>query len=239
MKKLLFGCVLIACCSVKPEIVETTRSIEDNSACVYMLEVYGKDSSLVSSGSCVAYKQTKIAEDKYVVYFLTAAHVVSVVETPASYVLAFNYINRFNSYSNQAEIKRITTKLEYSNLSFDFAIVSCSVVAPIKIVEVEDSKILPTSDIYTLGFPLSKGLHITNGIVSYTEDSSNHVSCSAPVCPGFSGGGVFDKRTGKLVGIIVSVATLRTYVAGGLVVDTNYFWDMSYFIPLSSVKGLL
>lgn len=232
----LAGYLLVAACAAKVEIKEDLPSTIGNSNSVYRVCAEDPLGNGLLTGSAVAYRQDKIG-DTYKIYFLTAKHITNVPIVGVKFFIQFNFINRLRSYDTPNELGRIECVLEKSSQNFDISILSCISSTPIEVVQVDVNKISPFTEVYCVGFPLGRGIHITEGVTSYSDNGG--MACSAPVCPGFSGGGVFDKRTGKLVGIIVSVATLRTYVAGGLVVDTNYFWDMSYFIPLSSVKGLL
>jgi tetratricopeptide (TPR) repeat protein len=73
------------------------------------------------------------------------------------------------------------------------------------------SKLRAGTHVFALGAPRGLELTITEGLVSAVrrfdrEESSGLIQISAPISPGSSGGGLFDRR-GRLVGITTSFVT--------------------------------
>lgn len=244
MKKLVIGCLFAVCCvsnssSVSLELPpRLVVSAESNSYTVYMLETYNTKKEQVGSGSCVAYKQVKI-EGNYKIYFITANHVISSSADFEKCYIVFNYVNRLNSYYNSNSKKSIECKLESQDSKNDIAIISCNSDVEINIAKISLSPIKPFTKIYSLGFPFGMGLHTTEGVTSFKNEVNGLVSSSSPICPGFSGGGIFNSETGELVGIIISVSVMTSEAAGGMFLKEDYFWNLSYFLPLLAVKDIL
>lgn len=232
----LAGYLLVAACAAKVETKEVLPSTIDNSNSVYRVSAEDPTGSLLLTGSAVAYRQEKIG-DAYRIYFLTAKHVCNIPIVGVKFFIQFNFISRLNSYGAANELGKIECILEKSSQSFDVSILSCISSAPIKVVQTDTNKILPFTEVYCVGFPLGKGIHITEGVTSHSDGDG--MASSAPVCPGFSGGPVFDKHSGKLIGIITSVAAITTDIGGGLIIHNGFFWDMSYFVPLDKVSEIL
>lgn len=232
----LAGYLLVAACAAKVEIKEDLPSVINNSNSVYRVSAEDSVGNGLLTGSAVAYRQDKLG-DTYKIYFLTAKHITDVPLPGVKFFIQFNFIGRFRSYETKDELGKIECTPERSSDNYDVSILSCISSIPIEIVQVSTSKIIPFTEVYCVGFPLGRGIHITEGVTSYSDNGG--MASSAPVCPGFSGGPVFDKHSGKLIGIITAVAAIATNIGGGLIINNGFFWDMSYFVPLERVSEIL
>lgn len=66
--------------------------------------------------------------------------------------------------------------------------------------------------VWTVGFPWGRGLRLTGGVVSQVPldgDGGARLVVDAPVAYGTSGSGVYDARTGGLVGLVEGYGTAR------------------------------
>jgi S1-C subfamily serine protease len=81
-----------------------------------------------------------------------------------------------------------------------------AVIAPIDTVKVGEK-------VYAIGSPLGLELTLTDGLVSALRVAQNEtlpgIQTSAPIAPGSSGGGLFDKD-GRLVGVTIAIASKET-----------------------------
>ena len=75
--------------------------------------------------------------------------------------------------------------------------------------------------IWVIGFPLGRQIMVSSGIVSQVglENASDpgtpaRLIVDAPVSYGVSGGGVFDARTGRLIGLVEGFSTARLMAQG-------------------------
>jgi S1-C subfamily serine protease len=75
--------------------------------------------------------------------------------------------------------------------------------------------------IWVIGFPLGRQIMVSSGIVSQVglESASDpgtpaRLIVDAPVSYGVSGGGVFDARTGRLIGLVEGFSTARLMAQG-------------------------
>jgi S1-C subfamily serine protease len=82
---------------------------------------------------------------------------------------------------------------------------------PPRCVSVELGQLPRLGDpVWTVGFPWGRGLRLTGGIVSQVPPG--RLMIDASVASGASGGGVFDARTGRLLGLVEGLGTARVAV---------------------------
>jgi S1-C subfamily serine protease len=95
----------------------------------------------------------------------------------------------------------------------------------------------PMTRAYASGYPLGMFLIISDGIVNYSIAKTlkkNVWACSAPIYPGNSGGGVYDAKTKKLIGITVMVGSHSGPFGSTIVVPY-----MHMFIPIVYIREFI
>ena len=100
--------------------------------------------------------------------------------------------------------------------------------------EAEEGEVMPMvpvdqlkagQECVAIGSPLGEGISITNGIISMFVDfpECKMIRTSAPVSPGNSGGGLFSKKDGSLIGI-------TTLNSSGRLQNMNYAIPVDYIL---------
>lgn len=65
----------------------------------------------------------------------------------------------------------------------------------------------PLTEVVTAGFPVINELIVSQGLLNFRSLAQPLLwMCTAPIAPGNSGAGVFDKETGDLLGVSIAVA---------------------------------
>jgi S1-C subfamily serine protease len=103
--------------------------------------------------------------------------------------------------------------------------------------------------IWVIGFPLGRHIMLSSGVVSQValDDASDPVAIAArlivdaPVNYGVSGGGVFDARTGALIGVVEGFSTARLTAHGA---TPSWYIDVpvpgqTLVTPLTDIKRFL
>lgn len=199
----------------------------DNVYSVYYIEV--ETPSGTGTGSAVAYRCEMLRENTYKTYFLTCKHIVENRIPDKPQYLYYNPDDRFGPYTETFILSRSKYDVEYVGSDIDIAVVSVITPYRIKTSEIDYSAPGHLTDVYTLGFPLGRGLHYSEGKTTFT-DAEGQYACSSPIFYGNSGGGVYNKITNKLIGIACSLAA---HPVGGPAVH------LSFFIPASKLKEIL
>jgi len=226
--KLLSLCAaLLLSCQLTTEVVPNTVSgIKVDS--VFKIWV-SKDGLSGYNGSAVAYKIIPRQDMKYELYLLTACHTVSFEDV--------------NTYKIISTMDLGLSVLELGSPSYDFVVVSKNPDLDVSVIKAVVPRYFPVSELYTgslrtgqrvaaVGYPINLGTVITDGYVCFAHLNTVAVSCNAFF--GSSGGAVFDTSSGKIMGILVSIATYRNSTGGFGVLSF-----ISYTAPTSLIKPWL
>ena len=100
--------------------------------------------------------------------------------------------------------------------------------------------------IWVVGFPLGRHIMLSSGVVGQvivgeTGDSASRLIVDAPVTYGVSGGGVYDARTGGLLGLVEGFSTARLTAQGS---SPGWYVDVpvpgqTLVTPLAEVRQFL
>jgi hypothetical protein len=101
--------------------------------------------------------------------------------------------------------------------------------------------------IWVVAYPWGRNMTLVGGVVSQVNvdqaddrDTAPRFIVDAPVSYGASGGGVYDGRTGRLVGLVEGYRTARVSFQG----DASYYIDVpvpgeTYVVPLADIRRFL
>jgi S1-C subfamily serine protease len=139
---------------------------------------------------------------------LTTAHTVSSLPTEAQVLVLFDR-DRGPGVSARADVlaREEIGALDLALLRAEFP----------QCVPTQIGRIPRLGDpVWTVGFPWGRGLRLTGGVVSQvlvdglaTKGPAIRLMIDASVASGASGGGVFDARTGQLLGLVEGLGTAR------------------------------
>ena len=102
------------------------------------------------------------------------------------------------------------------------------------------------ASIWVVGFPLGRHIMLSSGVVGQVVvgeagDSAGRLVVDAPVTYGVSGGGVYDARTGGLLGLVEGFSTARLTAQGS---SPGWYVDVpvpgqTFVTPLDDVRQFL
>jgi len=102
------------------------------------------------------------------------------------------------------------------------------------------------ASIWVVGFPLGRHIMLSSGVVGQVivgeaGDAASRLIVDAPVTYGVSGGGVYDARTGGLLGLVEGFTTARLTAQGS---SAGWYVDVpvpgqTLVTPLSEVRQFL
>jgi S1-C subfamily serine protease len=171
---------------------------------------------------------------------LTAGHTVSgLVGQGEVYAL-------FGGQRGRAEKTPARVVVQPDTANTDLALLSAKSdrCAPVKVQTVPALG----ESVWVVGFPWGRHMTLTSGIVSQVgiDDGSEHESAArlmvdAPVSYGSSGGGVFEAREGRLIGVIEGYSTARVTAKGA---DPAWYIDVpvpgqTFVTSLADVRRFL
>jgi S1-C subfamily serine protease len=230
--------VVFFACAQSPKVERDFKEdIQYNASCVYKIEVNTIFGGRIS-GSCTAFKIEEEGEG-YKLYLLTARHVAEMVNPAQSGFICYNKHGRHQDYSIDSDIVRIEFVVETLGITTDTAVISSSILNKVPVAQFSTDEITPYTEVYTLGFPYGLGLHFSEGRTSYFQKDGGMWVSDAPVSHGCSGGGVFDKRTNKLIGIICEISLVRIADVGLNTSIPQFIWHLHKFVPLKALKERL
>jgi S1-C subfamily serine protease len=177
------------------------------------------DNSLVY-GSAVPFK--KVGDE---VYFLTCKHVIGryinerrTASQPSDYRIGISLT--LHSNGKMHEEVPLVTVVAASGL--DIAIIKCAPKTTCYFLSFHDQPIQHMQQVVAIGCPFDLDPIFTTGLISLNRQ---YDFSSASIAPGNSGGGLFDAKTGRLVGITTAI-----YQMGG-----QLYPHLSIFIPVEKI----
>jgi len=174
-----------------------------NSNLVYPLEVSWKQTSYLvfTSKNAVRGSAVVIATKGNDVYLATNWHVVGVPSdaTDIKRTLVDN--------TNQIPFVVVTAPIENLDLAV-IKITSDTLIGDYTIPTESLENIEVGQECVAIGNSLGMGISVTTGIVSRFDEAGSFVAIrtSAPISPGNSGGGLFRRKDGKLIGVTTAAA---------------------------------
>ena len=164
------------------------------------------DQGSTVTGTVFPIYSKEIDPESYVVYFITAAHVVRGV-TPTK-IEFYSMPNKNWEISNSVTLVLGNVETVYVHHTIDVALIKAKskVIIPIIDLTVEDPKFL--EEVVAVGCPFGEPLHISHGRLVRPSLGSQMWLLTAPVAPGNSGGPIISLKTGKVVGITSRVYTI-------------------------------
>lgn len=197
-------CLAVSCCSFKEKV-----SLDFENICA-LIKVKSENS--VSSGSGTLIKTN--SKDEHAV--LTAKHVVE----PSGKEVAIEVV--VNGFSfDVAEV--------FLHPKYDIAILTFKTSYVLGYAEIDNGNPKPIEEVYAAGYPLQIGLIVTHGIANYSVQGPPGAGyapmffCSAPIYSGNSGGGVYSKESGKLIGVSIMAGAEASYYNKVIVPHTHLF----------------
>lgn len=174
-----------------------------NSTLVYPLEVSWKQTSYLvfTSKNAVRGSAVVIATKGNDVYLATNWHVVGVPSdaTDIKRTLVDN--------TNQIPFVVVTAPIENLDLAV-IKITSDTLIGDYTIPTESLENIEVGQECVAIGNSLGMGISVTTGIISRFDEAGSFIAIrtSAPISPGNSGGGLFRRKDGKLIGVTTAVA---------------------------------
>ncbi len=195
------------------------------------------------SGSGVAIASKKV-KDGYETYILTAAHVVALPDYVNGSVLTSQF------FIDGVGGDLVTSQVVAIDNDDDIALIKLTSKKQYPISKLASSgpKVKICSGVYAVGCKLGMMPTPTDGIITSKKFDGPVMSrlwgTSAPCIYGNSGGGVFLKSTGELVGIVSIISMVRTqlYSSSGMELGGAVYSPvahMSYIVPLPKIKEFL
>lgn len=182
------------------------------------------------SGAGVIMKKERANTGLYKVYVLTAYHIVSdAKEERAPNRIYVNIYKGDKKFSHIADIFRHDDELDIAILSVETDIDGLNCAIPIQ--PARRSSISLYDPVVTIGCPLGYDPIATEGrITSFRKKvkGGNFWLMSSPTVYGNSGGGVFLKKTGELIGIANMICTYDGVVSTPV-------YHMSIFMPIMDI----
>lgn len=222
--KLLSLCaaLLLSCQPTTEGVVHTTPAgIKVES--VFKIWV-SKDGLGGGYGSAVAYKINHRDDMKYDLYLLTAAHNLSLADANTFKIVSTLEYGLGTVSGDLYDFETVS-----KNTDLDVCVIKSVVPRYFRVSELDTEPPATGQQVAAIGYPLGLGITITDGYVCFTDFKHLAVSCDAFF--GSSGGGVFNPRSGKLIGILVSIVSYRN-ATGGI----NLVHFISYVTPVDLIK---
>lgn len=162
-------------------------------------------------------------EGKYVLTLLTCKHYFQIDN------INFNnfYVEFYNGTNNSTGAAKVLKVRIHDTL--DIAILYAEYDQYVEPVKLNTEAPIIGDEVLAVGFPLGIGMLTTEGTIAYNLKEQDGYICSAPICPGNSGGGVFSKKTKELIGITIKTFVIPTPKGDMLIAH------MHLFIPLCNI----
>lgn len=228
MKKLaLVGFLLFSSCNT----TSSTRCPEIQSKRATVLRVHNHDTVINGEptggnyGSAVVVDCIKNTDNTYTVYLLTAHHVVA-------NIVAGQYTHIEDTIKEGVPMLAPSNEYVYTVVrslpSIDIAILKAITDRPYVPAKLQQTKVTTWQRLYTLGYPIGGGLHITTGIASYYDATEGMWVTNAQAIYGSSGGGVFNEDTNELIGIVSQISVYYSGPFG----ETHPIPFLHSFVPV-------
>jgi len=182
------------------------------------------------TGTAFPIYSKEISSKHYVVYFITAAHVVADV-TPTK--IEFYSIPEQNwEISSEATLILGEVETVFAHKTIDVALVKAKSEVFIPPIDITLEKPKFLEEVVAVGCPFGEPLVISHGRIIRPSLYDGMWLLTAPVVPGNSGGPIISLRTGKVIGITSRVYTINNGFSSSYVghmhemVPTYLFYDV-------------
>ena len=217
----LLPLLAVSCCSLYKEEKSVTKTVDfENVVALILVESNG---ITISSGSGTVIDSEK-GDETNDVAVLTAKHVI---ESNEDNIAIKVVLGELSFYAKEAIL----------HPTYDIAVLAFQTSHVLSCAEIDNGNPKPIEEVYAAGYPLQIGLIVSHGIANYETFQSTARGfaplwlCSAPIYPGNSGGGVFSKESGKLIGVSVMVgAQLSGF-------DQRIVPHIHFFIPTAAIHS--
>ena len=209
-------CLAVSCCSLKSN--QTFIDFENLVALITLNQ--GEYVIGTGSGTVIDVQE---GEETNNIAVLTAKHVV---ESDKDNVYIQVVLNGFTYDVSEVVLHE----------SYDIAVLRFETSYVLDHAEIDNDNPEPIEEVYAAGYPMRIGLIVSHGISNYqvqidpARGYAPMFFCTAPIYPGNSGGAVFSKKTGKLIGVTVMVGAAVSYYG------KNPVPHIHYFIPTAAVS---
>lgn len=227
---LCFLVVSAACCQPRQSIPVSESYISNQISSLYEVATVNTAGKL-SIGSAIAVGNST-EDNKSYLYLLTAKHVVD--EKDLANITVFGHVD---AVTRMPTTKRsvgyiVTYMLPHPSLDIAFLKAEIPSGSP---QHVDISTAVPYSmqRIYSMGLPMGTAPVVSEGSVCFYSEKDKYFATNTFVLFGCSGGGIFDRMTGKMIGVSVEVMMISM---GPIQVPITH---IHLFIPLSAVTDWL
>lgn len=230
---LYLACLLGATgCTVHNE-VQTPTAIERQVDCIYKLVVEDSTGSRQIGTAVAVLNQDE--GDHHFVYMLTAKHVLELADgkTPGPVYIIGMYNSNMGVYTT-GTLNPLPVRSFDLHPTMDVAVIKAEALSPLPIAQVDFSRPTRFQRVYGISIPASLAPYCTEGFISYYDEEQKVYTTNCFALPGSSGGGIFDLKTGTLLGITVKVAMLSPGMELRIPIP-----EMQLFISLSEILDWL
>lgn len=227
MNKLFIGgmtLALLASCVTEYRVELDVKQVPYKS--VFLLRASDPLSSSISDSSAVAIKVDKVSEG-WQVLFLTCLHSVKVGSHTLNLYILGNGNTDFPRTNHNTSYAATIISMHPTR---DLALISSVLDKEVEVASLTDNIPVLGQRVYTVGYPMGANLSITEGFISDFHVNMNRYVSTAPAFFGSSGGAIFDKDTGKLVGVLCNV---YMYAANSRLPSPGIVANMTLFESLS------
>ncbi len=236
---MLIGAMTAAGCASAPWKPSREEVLEQILPSAVQIVVERREgSSRVTSGSGVAIGSRKTATGA-ACFVLTAGHTVAAYAGKAEIYAVFE---RYLGTGRKARASLVA----FRNDTVDLALLRTEVdqCAPVRSARPP----VLGEPIWVVGFPLGRHIMLSSGVVSQVSwdgvsdpSAPGRLMVDAPVNYGVSGGGVFDARTGGLIGVVEGFSTARVTPQGS---TPAWYIDVpvpgqTHVTPLADIRKFL
>lgn len=228
------GLALLSCTSVVERyITQPPPEVHIQTEAVFKLLAVDKNRVELGTSSAVGIN-IKEEGDHFILTCLTAKHAIEndqVTDIDLYIAIPSTYDSiSTNRFSEMYKVNSID-----KNIIFDLALIKINIPRSVPIVEISLEPLVMAQEVICVGIPLGMGIMITEGFLSHFDIYDTTYMVSANTLYGTSGGALFDKKTGKLIGINVGIIKINMPHLS-LNQAINY---MNVVIMLNSVKSWL
>ncbi len=216
LTRMFIGLLLATVSCTAPQSIKSNQVVK----AIYEIE------NRVSMGTAVVIDCIE-KEGKYILTLLTCKHFF-----PEENI---NYNNFYVEFYDGTSVSTGAAKVTSTKLhnTLDIALLFAEYDKFVEPVKLNTETPIVGDKVLAVGFPLGIGMLTTEGLIAYNLKEKDGYVCSAPICPGNSGGGVFLEKTKELIGI-----TIQTFVVPAQRGDM-LIAHMHLFIPLIAIATWL
>lgn len=226
MRKFIIGGMtfaLLASCATQPQADVIVKQVPYKS--VFLLEAGDPLHNYSTSSSAVAIKTTKI-EAGWETIFLTCVHSVKVGAQVLELYIVGNNTADFPRTNNNLKYRASVVALHPTR---DLAIISCVMDEKVVVATPVSDNIELGQEVYSVGYPMGANLSITTGFITDLRVEQDRYVSTAPSFFGNSGGAIFDKETGNLIGIL---SNIYRHPANAIIPNVGIIAHMTLFESL-------